>query len=417
MNVLEEIYHGFSKIRELALLLVDEDDDVEDNVEQMWDDACVIRSLAKRILSLLRGVQAAEVQEPPANSNAEEIFGWIRLYAADVVMARTKNRHEDMAAAAQGMISATRRVEELLEPQVEPEIVNSESAGFTHDTKSSPPAWSQWHMGTMSQGPADLLALDLLERSASGVMEAKRQHLEHSLLELQNHHHGQNHPDIAARLHELGLLSGEAGDLPLAKQHLEESLRMQRSMHGDRNQPEIAVTLHALGRVSRQAGDLPLAKQHLEESLRMQRSMHGDRDHPDIAATLHELGLLSGEAGDLPLAKQHLEESLRMQRSMHGDRNHPEIAVTLHALGQLSRVTGDLPLAKQHSEESLRMKSSLYGNRDHPSIAATLHELGLLSGVAGDLPAAKQHLEESLRMQRSMHGDRDHRDIVPHSMN
>ena len=95
---------------------------------------------------------------------------------------------------------------------------------------------------------------------------------------------------------------------------------MKRSLHGDKDHPDIAVTLHELGVVSVEAGDLKGAKQHLEESLRMKRSLHGDKDHPGIAATLHELGIVSRQAGDLKGAKQQLEESLRMERSLHGDK-------------------------------------------------------------------------------------------------
>ena len=79
MNVPEEeIYSAFREIQTWAR--VDEDD--------MWDDASLIRCLAKKILSLLPGVQeaeGAEVQEPPANSNAEEIFQWICDYAEKIV--------------------------------------------------------------------------------------------------------------------------------------------------------------------------------------------------------------------------------------------------------------------------------------------------------------------------------------------
>ena len=406
----EQIYSAFrEKIRELALL--DEED-----VGQLWDDASEIRSLAKKILSLPPGVQEAdhaEVQEPPANSNAEEIFRWIHHYAVDIVMARAEDRHEDLVAAAQSMISATRRVEELLEPELQTEIVNSESAVFTHNTKPShldAPLALSATVETMSQGQAE--ALDLLEQSAGGAIEAEMQELEHSWRVLQNQHRGQDHPDTAAMLHNLGVLSRQAGDLPSAKQHLEESLRMKRSMHGDRDHPDIAVILHALGQLSLQAGDLPAAKQQMEESLRMKRSTHGDRDHPDIAATLHALGQLSRQAGDLPLAKQHLEESLRMERSTQGDRDHSSISAALHELGLLSLQAGDLPAAKKHLEESLRMNRSMHGDRDHSSISAALHELGLLSLQAGDLPLAKQHLEESLRMERSLHGDRDHPGIA-----
>ena len=82
-------------------------------------------------------------------------------------------------------------------------------------------------------------------------------------------------------------------------------------MHGDKDHPDIAATLHELGLVSRRAGDLKGAKQQLEESLRMNRSLHGDKDHPDIAATLHELGMLSRQAGDLKGAKQQLDSFSR----------------------------------------------------------------------------------------------------------
>ena len=78
---------------------------------------------------------------------------------------------------------------------------------------------------------------------------------------------------------------------------------MKRSLHRDRDHPNIAATLHELGIVSRDAGDLPEAKLHLEESLRMDRSLYGDRDHPGIAATLHALCGVSQAAGDFPEAK------------------------------------------------------------------------------------------------------------------
>ena len=149
-----------------------------------------------------------------------------------------------------------------------------------------------------------------------------------------------------------------------AKQHFDESSRMERSLHGDRDHPDIAAILHALGLVSQQTGDLKQAKQHFDKSLRMERFLHGDRDHPDIAAILHALGLVIQQAGDLKQAKQHIDKSLRMESSLHGDRDHPDLAATLHALGQVSQQAGDLKQAKQHFDESLQMKLSLHGDRN-----------------------------------------------------
>ena len=63
------------------------------------------------------------------------------------------------------------------------------------------------------------------------------QELEHKLLELQVEHGSQDHPDIAATLHDLGRVNLQAGDYDQAKQQLEESLRMKRSLHGGQGSP------------------------------------------------------------------------------------------------------------------------------------------------------------------------------------
>jgi hypothetical protein len=115
---------------------------------------------------------------------------------------------------------------------------------------------------------------------------------------------------------------------------------MMRSMHGDKDDPEIAVKLHELCVVSQQAGYLYGAKQQLEESLRMNRVLHGDNDTSKIAATLVALGQLSQEVGDLGQAEEQLEESFRMMCALYGE-DHPlssaalEMVNLVHALRDL----------------------------------------------------------------------------------
>eukprot|EP00438_Fugacium_kawagutii_P022574 Skav230122 [mRNA] locus=scaffold2192:32895:33431:+ [translate_table: standard] len=136
---------------------------------------------------------------------------------------------------------------------------------------------------------------------------------------------------------------------------------MKRSVPGDGNHPDIAAILHELGIVSRKAGDLEQAKLLLEESLLMKRSVPGDGNHPDIAATLHELGIalhelgiVSRKAGDLEQAKMLLEESLLMKRSVHGDGNHPDIAETLQEIGVVSQEAADLVQEKLQLAKSFQ---------------------------------------------------------------
>ena len=236
---------------------VDEEDD-----GKMWDHASLIRCLAKKILSLLPGVQeaeGAEVQEPPANSNARRDFRmdspkcyWHCLEKDNEPAWRLgscSSKHDFCHQKGWRFVGATTAtatwncqlpMSRLSSPATRSHLIQAAALAGSAIAVT----WSQGQVETMSRGQAD--ALDLLEQSAGGAMEAETQQLEHSLLELQNQHRGQDHPytastlvlqdhpDIAHTLRALlGLLSRQAGDLPAARQHLEESLRMERSMHGD----------------------------------------------------------------------------------------------------------------------------------------------------------------------------------------
>ena len=94
---------------------------------------------------------------------------------------------------------------------------------------------------------------------------------------------------------------------------------MQRELHGDKAHPEVAASLHELGVVSREGGDLAAARRYVEESLNMMREVHGDKAHPEVAASLHELGIVSRDGGDLAAAGRYVEESLKMYRELHGE--------------------------------------------------------------------------------------------------
>ena len=173
------------------------------------------------------------------------------------------------------IVEASRRAEQFLQPllwmEVFPEQLGSdaESVAFTHPTAQSHPeaplegsataVTRSVAAETRTQG--ETRAEHFPDENFGGENEAKIQNLEHKLLELQLELGHEDHPNTAATLHELGVVSRRAGDLKGAKQQLEESLRMERSLHGDKDHPGIAATLHELGMVSRRAGDLKGAKQ------------------------------------------------------------------------------------------------------------------------------------------------------------
>ncbi|KYF87988.1 hypothetical protein BE20_02825 [Sorangium cellulosum] len=70
-------------------------------------------------------------------------------------------------------------------------------------------------------------------------------------------------------------------------------------VHGTEEHPEVAASLHELGTVLRAQGDLVGAHQTLERSLAIKTNVHGTEEHPEVAASLHELGGVLMEQGDL----------------------------------------------------------------------------------------------------------------------
>ena len=119
----------------------------------------------------------------------------------------------------------------------------------------------------------------------------------------------------AVKLHELGMLFKQKGDLQAAKQHLTEALNMHKCIHGDSANEEVAVTLRELGVVCKEEDDLQAAEQHLTEALNMHKCIHGDSADEEAAVTLQELGMVSWHRDDLQAAELHLTEALSMQKT------------------------------------------------------------------------------------------------------
>merc|ERR1719310_2378525 len=99
---------------------------------------------------------------------------------------------------------------------------------------------------------------------------------------------------------------------------------MQRALRGDTSHPEGAATLHDLGVLSKQEGDMDAARRYYEASLQMRNELQGDP--PDAQSpTINDV-----QGDDWASAREHYEASLDMQRAFHGDLPHPGVASTLH---------------------------------------------------------------------------------------
>jgi CHAT domain-containing protein/tetratricopeptide (TPR) repeat protein len=218
---------------------------------------------------------------------------------------------------------------------------------------------------------------------------------------------GEDHPDTAASLNNLGALLQAMGDLAGARPHYERALAIHRRVLGE-DHPDIAASLNHLGLLLQAMGDLAGARPYYERALAIRRQALGE-DHPDTAQSLNNLGVLLQATGDLAGARPYFERALDIERQALGE-DHPDTARTLNNLGVLLQALGDLAGARRYYERDLAICRQTLGE-DHPDTATTLNNLGSLLQALGDLAGARPHYEHALAIHRRVLGE-DHRDTA-----
>jgi len=252
---------------------------------------------------------------------------------------------------------------------------------------------------------------------------------------------GEDRLGLAAALHGLGRLEGDAGRLGPARRHLEEALAIRRAayvyVYG--GHPDIGRTLDALGAVLAAAGDFQAARRHHQEALALleaglpaddpevglavrnlgltykqerlyrpalacfrralaQLEAAEGPDHPHVAATLVEIADVLDAAEESEEARAAYLQALPVVERSYGPA-HPVFASTLAALANLLRATGEPEQAVALLRRALAVREAALGPR-HPLVAAGWNDLGLAHLAADDAGAARQAFEQSAAAYR-----------------
>jgi tetratricopeptide (TPR) repeat protein len=218
---------------------------------------------------------------------------------------------------------------------------------------------------------------------------------------------GEDHPRTGSSLSSLGVLLRDMGDLAGARPYLEQALAVRLRALGE-GHPDTATSLNFLGGLHMKMGDLAWARPYLEQALAVRRRALGV-GHPETADSLNDLGALLMDMGDLAGARPYLEQALAVRRRALGV-GHPETATSLNNLGALVNDMGDLAGARPYYEQALAVHRRALGE-DHPDTAGGLNNLGLLLRDMGDLAGARPYLERALAVMRRALGE-DHPDTA-----
>jgi len=109
---------------------------------------------------------------------------------------------------------------------------------------------------------------------------------------------GPNHPNVATRLNNLGLVLRAQGDLAGAKAHYERALDITEALL-DPDPSDVATRHNNLGLVLKALGDFAGAKAHCERALHIFREFLGD-DHPYTKTVQNHLKQFEGQLNAKP---------------------------------------------------------------------------------------------------------------------
>ena len=226
------------------------------------------------------------------------------------------------------------------------------------------------HSNGRGRGGGEWLHLKVVRLFEEGrfpeATEAARQ-----LLEVQRADLGEDHPDYATALSNLGVLLQRQGDLQGAEPLLRQALATRKAALGE-GHPDYATSLNNLGELLALRENHAEAEPLLRQALAIRREVLGE-GHPDYAISLSSLGLLLHARGDSAGAESVLRQALAIRRETRGEF-HPDYATGLSNLAHLLFARGDLTQSEALLRQALAIRKAALGEH-HPDSLATENNL------------------------------------------
>lgn len=182
---------------------------------------------------------------------------------------------------------------------------------------------------------------------------------------------GNNHPDVATALNNLGGFYRIQGRYNEAEPLHKRALSIQEQQL-DSNDPNTAVGLSNLAIVYQAQGRYTEAEPLLLRSLAILEQQL-DKDHPDLAKPLNNLASLYQYQGRYGEAEPLLLRSISIREQQLG-KDHPDLTIALNNLASLYEMQGHYSEAELLLQRAIAIGEQHLGS-DHPNVALYLSNL------------------------------------------
>ena len=226
-------------------------------------------------------------------------------------------------------------------------------------------------------------------------------------LEIQKKALGEDHPEYASSLNNIGLFEREMGDYKAAERYFQQALEIRKKAFGEEH-PDYASSLGNLGVLHSDMGDYKVAATYYKQALEIKMKVFGD-EHPEYASSLGNLGIVYSEMGDYKAAEPYYTQTVQIKKKALGEE-HPGYASSLGNLGNLYSTMGDYKLAEPYYKQALEIRKKVLGE-EHPDYALSLNNFGQLYFDINDFISAEPYFKQSAEIYKNALGE-EHPDYL-----
>lgn len=214
--------------------------------------------------------------------------------------------------------------------------------------------------------------------------------------------YGEMHSNIAEDLNSLGSAWNDLGDHNKAIEYCKQALAINRAVHGEEHQ-NVAEDLNNIGDSLMSLGKYREAVQYYEKALSINMSVYGE-EHPNTARDLNRLGRVRSQLGEHRKAIDYWKLALSIDETVY-ETAHPNIAEDLNNLGVGFELMGEYRTALFYYEKAMNIFKELHGEK-HPNVASALHNLGTVWDHLGKHGKAIDYFKQALTMTKTLYGER-----------
>lgn len=175
-------------------------------------------------------------------------------------------------------------------------------------------------------------------------------------------------------LNNIGMVYAALSNYGEALDYLQRALKIgERTLRGD-NHPNKAIMLSNIGEISFYLGDLQEAFLNCRQALRMAEKRLGMR-HPSLIPVILKLAMVFREQGHYEDALDHYRRALHLVEKQF-DIDHPYLAMVLQNIGMTYFHQKKYDMARRYIYRTLEISERALG-AEHPYIAIMLNHVGM----------------------------------------